>query len=137
MSSKNIKKRANILMCATLLSTSALPVTPVFADDGSSVIEKTTSDKPANGVSDQAQQNESAISSTKIEETTMSSTATVSKENSHLEVQKKSSSSESSDPATSDIATDEAVQPTNIITDMWGTAPVSYNKVNGELTVSS
>ena len=56
MSSKNIKKRANILMCATLLSTSALPVTPVFADDGSSVIEKTTSDKPANGVSDQAQQ---------------------------------------------------------------------------------
>ena len=82
MSSKNIKKRVNILMCATLLSTSALPVTPVFADDASSVIEKTTSDKPANGVSDQA-------------------------------------------------------QPTNIITDMWGTAPVSYNKVNGELTVSS
>lgn len=80
MSSKNIKKRVNILMCATLLSTSALPVTPVFADDVSSVIEKTTSDKPANGVSDQAQQNESAISSTKIEETTMSSTATVSKE---------------------------------------------------------
>ena len=137
MSSKNIKKRVNILMCATLLSTSALPVTPVFADDVSSVIEKTTSDKPANGVSDQAQQNESAISSTKIEETTMSSTATVSKENSHLEVQKKSSSSESSAPATSVIATDEAVQPTNIITDMWGTAPVSYNKVNGELTVSS
>ena len=124
-------------MCATLLSTSALPVTSVFADDVSSVIEKTTSDKPANGVSDQAQQNESAISSTKIEETTMSSTATVSKENSHLEVQKKSSSSESSAPATSVIATDEAVQPTNIITDMWGTAPVSYNKVNGELTVSS
>ena len=137
MSSKNIKKRVNILMCATLLSTSALPVTPVFADDVSSVIEKTTSDKPENGVSDQAQQNESAISSTKIEETTMSSTATVSKENSHLEVQKKSSSSESSAPATSVIATDEAVQPTNIITDMWGTAPVSYNKVNGELTVSS
>ena len=137
MSSKNIKKGANILMCATLLSTSALPVTSVFADDVSSVIEKTTSDKPANGVSDQAQQNESAISSTKIEETTMSSTATVSKENSHLEVQKKSSSSESSAPATSVIATDEAVQPTNIITDMWGTAPVSYNKVNGELTVSS
>ncbi|MFZ2211092.1 MAG: BspA family leucine-rich repeat surface protein, partial [Lactococcus raffinolactis] len=137
MSSKNIKKRVNILMCATLLSTSALPVTPVFADDVSSVIEKTTSDKPANGVSDQAQQNESAISSTKIEETTMSSTATVSKENSHLEVQKKSSSSESSAPATSVIATDEAVQPTNIITDMWGTAPVSYNEVNGELTVSS
>ena len=124
-------------MCATLLSTSALPVTSVFADDVSSVIEKTTSDKPANGVSDQAQQNESAISSTKIEETTMSSTATVSKENSHLEVQKKSSSSESSAPATSVIATDEAVQPTNIITDMWGTAPVSYNEVNGELTVSS
>ena len=137
MSSKNIKKRVNILMCATLLSTSALPVTPVFADDVSSVIEKTTSDKPANGVSDQAQQNESAISSTKIEETTMSSTATVSKENSHLEVQKKSSSSESSAPATSVIATDEAVQPTNIITDMWGTAPVSYNEVNGELTVYS
>ena len=137
MSSKNIKKRVYILMCATLLSTSALPVTSVFADDVSSVIEKTTSDKPANGVSDQAQQNESAISSTKIEETTMSSTATVSKENSHLEVQKKSSSSESSAPATSVIATDEAVQPTNIITDMWGTAPVSYNKVNGELTVSS
>ena len=137
MSSKNIKKRVNILMCATLLSTSALPVTSVFADDVSSVIEKTTSDKPANGVSDQAQQNESAISSTKIEETTMSSTATVSKENSHLEVQKKSSSSESSAPATSVIATDEAVQPTNIITDMWGTAPVSYNEVNGELTVSS
>ena len=137
MSSKNIKKRVNILMCATLLSTSALPVTPVFADDVTSVIEKTTSDKPANGVSDQAQQNESAISSTKIEETTMSSTATVSKENSHLEVQKKSSSSESSAPATSVIATDEAVQPTNIITDMWGTAPVSYNEVNGELTVSS
>ena len=66
MSSKNIKKRVNILMCATLLSTSALPVTPVFADDVSSVIEKTTSDKPANGVSDQAQQNESAISSTKM-----------------------------------------------------------------------
>ena len=105
MSSKNIKKRVYILMCATLLSTSALPVTSVFADDVSSVIEKTTSDKPANGVSDQAQQNESAISSTKIEETTMSSTATVSKENSHLEVQKKSSSSESSAPATSVIAT--------------------------------
>ena len=137
MSSKNIKKRANILMCATLLSTSALPVTSVFADDVSSVIDKTTSDNPANGVSDQAQQNESAISSTKIEETTMSSTATVSKENSHLEVQKKSSSSESSAPATSVIATDEAVQPTNIITDMWGTAPVSYNEVNGELTVFS
>ena len=137
MSSKNIKKRVYILMCATLLSTLALPVTPVFADEVSSVIEKTTSDKPANGVSDQAQQNESAISSTKIEETTMSSTATVSKENSHLEVQKKSSSSESSAPATSVIATDEAVQPTNIITDMWGTAPVSYNEVNGELTVSS